>query len=208
MKLKALLGRLSLVEQWAIATVFSVVPLVLAVGYLAYSLQEQNLRHQRLQAQMELVTRSSKATADRARQLVRVAKQYSLLADASFLERYRQTVDALRGDVDKLRPLLDETATQDLMDALLVTARDIGVALEAPADARTAVLGPSLDRLVSQSERLRARAEIYRRRALTRAESEFRDMVNSLFLVTLLVLPSTVLLMLVGMFTVSTGPRS
>jgi two-component system sensor histidine kinase GlrK len=203
MKLKALLGRVSLVEQWAIATVLSVVPLVLAVGYLAYSLQAQNLRHQHLQEQMEQVTRNGKATADRARQLVRVARQYSLLADASFLERYRQTLDALRGNIAKLRPLLNEDTTQDLMDALLVTARDIGTALEAPADVRSAVLGPSLDRLVSQSERLRARAEIYRRRTLTTAETEFRDMVSSLFVVTLLVLPSTVLLMLIGTFTVS-----
>jgi two-component system sensor histidine kinase GlrK len=203
MNLKPLLGRLSLVEQWAIATVLSVVPLVIAVGYLGYSLQEQNEQHLRLSQQLELVTRSSKATADRARQLVRVARQYSLLTDASFLERYRLTLDALRDDVGTLRPLLNDTAAQDEMDALISTARDIGVALEAPADERTAVLGRSLDLLVSHSDRLRAKAEIYRRSALDTAATEFRSMVNSLFIVTLLALPSTALLMLIGTLTVS-----
>ena len=203
MKLKALLGRLSLVEQWAIATVLSIVPLVLAVGYLGYSLQAQNTRHHRLLQQMELVTRSSKATADRARQLVRAAKQYSLLADASFLERYQQTLDALQRNVDTMRPLLHEPETQKLMDSVLATARDIGVALKTPADERTAELNSSFDLLIGRSERLRAQAELYRRYAMTTAETEFRDMVNGLFIVTLLVVPSTVLLMLIGTFTVS-----
>lgn len=200
---KTLLGRFSLLQQWATATILSVLPLFLAVSYAAISLQQQNSSQRELVKRIDLVNANSGAVAEYVKEMVRLSRQYLLLQEPSFLKLYQQKSQAMEASIDSLRPFLVERDSQPIMDAMLVTARDIGEELRMNSNVEQITLSAPLQLLVSLSEELSDQVETYRRLSLRKGEQEFKRIVNQLFILTVLAFPGTLALMVMGTYMVS-----
>lgn len=203
MKPDTFTGRFSLLQQWAAATVLAIIPLLIAVSYAAYSLQQQTRSQRLLVARMDMVANSSNAAAEAVKDMVRLSRQYSLLRDASFLDLYQQKLVSMEERLNSLRPSLPAANGQGPLDTLLVAAKDIAALITANPNITGEELSPRLSSLVSQSEQLIREVNRHRRDALNAGEKEFSRIVDQLFFLTILALPGTLLLMIIGTFMVS-----
>lgn len=201
-RIKALIGRFSLLQQWVAATILSVLPLLLAVTYAGLSLQQQNSSQRVLLERVDRVSAHGGTVTEHIKEMVRLSRQYALLQEPSFLDLYRQKADALPASVDSLRPMLDDRESQVTLDALLGTAAEIErVLFEEGGSSQD--LSVSLQLLVSFGEGLARQVEAYRRRALIEGEQAFNRIVRQLSVLTALALPGTLGLMAIGNYMVS-----
>ena len=201
--LRSPLNRLSLLQRWVFATLLAVVPLLLAISYAALTLQAQTSSQRALLDRMSAVNTHSAAVSEHAKEMVRLSRQYALLKEPGFLDLYRQKQSAMQASIRALRPILDGAESQRLMDALGSTGVRIENQLSAhPPVGNDELLGPA-QLLVSLSAGLADAAQSYRRGGLRRGEEEFNTIVDQLYLVSLLALPGTLLLMLLGTYLVS-----
>lgn len=201
-RLTALVGRFSLLQQWVVATSLSVLPLVLAVSYAAFSLQQQNTSQRQLLERVDRVNAHSGAVAEHIKEMVRLSRQYVLLRDSSFLDLYRQKVEAMEKGIDALRPTLGDREGERTMDALLDAAEEIGNSLTEGISS-SPELSVNLQLLVSLGEGVVALAEAYRLQSLSEGEQGFNRVLRQLSVLTLLALPGTLGLMIVGTYMVS-----
>ncbi len=201
-RIKTLIGRFSLLQQWIAATILSVLPLFLAVTYAGLSLQQQNNSQRLLLERVDQVGAHGSAMAEHIKEMVRLSRQYALLQEPSFLDLYRQKATAMATSLDALRPLLDDPPSRRTMDALLDTATDIDrVLVEEMASSQR--LAASLQLLVSLGDGVVRQAEAYRRRALGEGEEEFNGIVRRLSVLTALTVPGTLALMIIGHYMVA-----
>ncbi|MFA5495865.1 MAG: HAMP domain-containing sensor histidine kinase [Porticoccaceae bacterium] len=202
MKPTSLLGRLTLLQQWAGATILAVIPLLVAVSYAAIALQHQTSAQRRLVQDMdELISRTA-ALGENTRDLVRSARQYLLLRDDSFLELYRQKTQAMDGMVEVLQGAMPEPDNRRHLLEMRAMAMEVGSLMA--ADLITPEeLSPRIQLLTEHTDALLERTAGYRRAALRKGEMDFNRIVDQLFLFTLMALPGTFLLMIVGTFMVS-----
>lgn len=200
---KPLRSRFSLLQQWLAATLLAILPLFLAVSYAALSMQRQNTHQHELLKRVDLVNAGSAAVAEQAKAMVRLSRQYALLRESGFLNLYAQKSAAMTASIDSLRPILENRESQRAMDVMLETARTIGGKLRSDHDLDQMTLSASLQLLVSLSEELAAQAATYRHRFLADGEREFNRTVHQLFVLTVLALPGTLALMIIGIYLVS-----
>ncbi|KJS04090.1 MAG: hypothetical protein VR73_15485 [Gammaproteobacteria bacterium BRH_c0] len=196
------LGRFTLLQQWAAATVLAIIPLLLAVSYAVLALQQQTSAQQRLVEQMDLLSSRNSSLSGNVLELVRIARQYQLLRDESFMVLYRQKAEALDEQKRLLQVQLPEAASNQVLETISVTAGQVLQQLSDP-QLTPAALAPALQSLVEYSDQLTQMVNQHRRAALGNAEREFSRIVDQLFLLTVLALPGTFLLMLIGAFMVS-----
>lgn len=201
-RVKAAIGRFSLLQQWVAATILSVLPLLLAVSYAGLSLQQQNRSQRALLERVDRVSAEAGAVAEHIKEMVRLSRQYALLREPSFLDLYRQKADAMATSVDSLRPMLDDRESQVTLAALPGTAKEIERALfEAGGSSQS--LSVSLQLLVSLGEGIAKQTEAYRHRALMEGEQAFNRIIRQLTVLTALALPGTLGLMIIGNYMVS-----
>lgn len=200
---KPLRGRFTLLQQWVAATILAIIPLFLAVSYAALSMQRQNAHQQALLQRVDLVSAGSSAVSEHVKEMVRLSRQYALLGEPGFLNLYLQKAEALRASVDSLRPILESPDSRRAMDAMLKTAQEVGGKLRRGHDLEQSALSASLQLIVSLSEELAAQAETYRHRLLADGEREFNRTVHQLFVLTVLALPGTLALLMIGIYMVS-----
>lgn len=202
MKEQRFLGRFTLLQQWAAATVLAIIPLLLAVSYAAIALQQQTTAQHQLVQEMDMLTSRNSALSGNVRELVRFARQHLLLRDDSFLALYQQKAEALNENVRMLQAQLPESESLQLLETINFTATQVQQLLGDPQLTPT-TLTPPLQSMVEYSDRLTQEVNQYRREAIGAAERDFSRIVDQLFLLTVLALPGTFLLMLIGAFMVS-----
>lgn len=201
--LRSPLNRLSLLQRWVFTTLLAVIPLLLAISYAALTLQMQTSNQRALLDRMSAVSTHSTAVSEHVKEMVRLSRQYALLKEPGFLDLYRQKHRAMHSSIQALRPVLDDPESQRLMDALGHTGARIERRLSSrPPVANDELLSPA-QLLVSLSAGLTDAAETYRREGLQRGEEEFNAIVDQLYLISILALPGTLLLMLLGTYLVS-----
>lgn len=202
MKPTPLLGRLTLLQQWAGATILAVIPLLVAVSYAAIALQHQTNAQRRLVHDMDGLTTRTTALGENTRDLVRSARQYLLLRDGSFLALYRQKAQAMDGMVEVLQGAMPDLDNRRHLLEMRAMVMEVGSLIA--ADLITPEeLSPRIQLLTEHSEALLERTAAYRRDALSKGERDFNRIVDQLLLLTLMALPGTFLLMIVGTFMVS-----
>lgn len=184
-------------------TILSILPLLIAVSYAVWSLQRQNSDQRQLMEEIDAVTSNSGNVSEHVTELVRFSRQYAILQDQSFVDLYQETFEAMHSSIELLRPLLTRPASQRLMDTLLETATEVRALLDSKAKLTQTNLATSLQLLVALREGLSSQAEIYRRRSLAAGERQINRVVNRLFILTILTLPSTLLLMVTGIYMAS-----
>jgi len=200
---KTFMSRFSLLQQWAAATVLAIIPLLAAVSYAALALQHQTQQQRLLMQRMDLVTTHGATLAKNSRELVRLARQYALLMDVSFLDLYRQKALALDESATALRTLLDAETDDTYLESMLQAAQDAGVLMGSGPGFSQEALSGYLQLLISSNDELMQETNRYRLGALATGEQEFRRIVNQLFFLTAMALPGTFLLMIIGTYRVS-----
>ena len=202
MILKSLLGRFTLLQQWAGATVLAVIPLLVAVSYAVIALQQQAASQRQLAQDMDRLTGQTAALAETARDMVRSARQYLLLRDDSFLQLYQQKAAALAEVTGALPAVLPAAQDRARLADIRDTAAEVGALLAAGLITQDE-LAPRIGGLMDHVEALVARGDRHRRNAIAGGQRDFNRSVDQLLLLTLLALPGTFLLMIIGTFAVS-----
>jgi len=206
---------MTLLQQWALAAVLAIIPLLAAVSYAVLSLEQQTREQQALVQELDSLSTHTSALLENLRELVRAARQYQLLKDEAFLEQYRQKNVALGRLAAQLQDLLpaapivvENEKTQGSLSKIIshlvniqATAAEVGdllvseVSGEALA-ARSQVLVATADELVKDGN-------FYRQLALQRGEENFNHIVDQLYMLAVLALPGTILMMVIGSLMVS-----
>ena len=201
--MKPLLRRFSLLQQWVGATFLAILPLLVAVSYAALELQEQTQRQRQLVQGMDQLSNSNLALSDDVKELVRSARQYLLLRDSRFLAIYRQKNASLKASAAKLKNQLPEANNHRWLDEMAKTADDVDGLLAGDTAPSQTQLSLPLQNLVTLNEQLTQGVSDHRRTSVQAGEDQFNRIVDQLFLLTMMALPGTFLLMMIGTFMVS-----
>ncbi len=202
--MKPLLSRFTLLQQWAGATLLAILPLLVAVSYAAVALQEQTRSQRQLVQRMDALASNSAALADTLREMVRSARQYQLLRDPSFLALYGHKREALRTHGGALQGLLAEDGRGDrLLADIAVTADEVHQLLAAVPALTSEQLTEPLRRLVALGDHLTQNVDRLRGAAVQEGEANFSRIFEQLLLFTMLALPGTLLLLIIGTYRVS-----
>ena len=196
-----LMGRLTLIQQWVAATILGVIPLLVALSYAAYAFQEETARQRQMVKTLDQYSRISNAAAETVKEMVRLARQYRLLSDASFLELYRQKNELLGEHVRSLEPLFSDTEKSALLTQLGNQADTVLTSLKGQPTEE--YLSEQLRELVQHNEDLAREVNRHQQLALRSGEEAFNRIIEQLFLISVLALPGTLLLMILGTYTVS-----
>jgi two-component system sensor histidine kinase GlrK len=201
--MKFLSRRFSLLQQWVGATFLAILPLLVAVSYAALELQQQTQRQRQLVQDMDQLSNSNLALSDDVKELVRSARQYLLLRDTRFLAIYRQKNASLKASAAKLKNQLPEANNHRWLEEMATTADEVDGLLVGDIAPSQAELSLPLQNLVSLNEQLTQGVNRHRREVVETGESEFNRIVDQLFVLTMMALPGTFLLMMIGTFMVS-----
>lgn len=196
------LNRFSLLQQWVIATVLAILPLVVAVGFAVLSIHQQNNDQQQLRDKMDIVTNKGAAISESVKEMVRLSRQYVLLGDQSFADLYLQKFRLLEADLDTLRPYLASEKQHASIDLMVETADKIRAMLDSEHLVRSDLSTP-LQLLIGLSEEMSVQVSRYRRQSLQESEQAFKRIMNQLFTLALLTFIGTLLLMFIGISLVS-----
>ncbi|MCK9562953.1 MAG: HAMP domain-containing histidine kinase [Bacteroidales bacterium] len=206
---------MTLLQQWALAAVLAIIPLLAAVSYAVLSLEQQTREQRALVQELDSLSTHTAALLENLRELVRAARQYQLLQDQAFLEQYRQKNTALGTLAAQLQDALPAaTAVANGEEGHGSLARIIGHLVNIQSTAAEVgellvsevsgeVLAARSQTLVSAADELVNDGNLYRQQALQRGEAEFNRIVDQLYLLAVLALPGTILMMVIGSFMVS-----
>lgn len=189
-------------QQWVAATVLAILPLLIAVSYATIAFQQQTSNQQALVDEMDHLANHNSGLSANVRELVRIARQYLLLQDDSFLALYKQKALALHDNVVMLEKQLSDPGNGQRLGTISTLVEEVFELLHDP-DLTFDVLSTQLRLLVDYSEQLSSSISLYRQHAIRSSERDFNRIVEQLFWLTVLALPGTFLLLLVGAFMVS-----
>ncbi len=200
---KGPLARMTLLQQWTGATVLAILPLLLAVSYAGIALREQtSAQRDRVQRMDELAGHTSTLN-ESVKELARSARQYALLGDESFLQLYRQKANALSRPLNHLRNTLPGEENRRLLRGFEDAVVALDMRMADPGNLTADTIGEYVSELVEVTEALAAASTSYRREAVRRGERDFNRIVDQLAMLTMLALPGTFLLMVIGTYRVS-----
>lgn len=197
------LGRLTLLQRWVLATVFAILPLLLAVGYAVFALQQQTDRQSQSMQRLDQMVSITNQLTDDIREQVRLARQYQLLRDDTLLALFRQKVATVR---QTLGDLEDIGLTGEWRETVAALQRHsdglesrLGLDVEFPAEGIALIL----ESVMATSEELAESIDEARQDEIREGEQDFTRIIDRLFLITMLTLPGTFLLMILGTYLVS-----
>ncbi|MGQ9426026.1 HAMP domain-containing sensor histidine kinase [Gilvimarinus sp. F26214L] len=140
-------NQLTLTQQWIAVTLLTVVPLLVALGYAAWSLALQSEQQRDLLARMDNLNKMDAFIQRQLASMERVSRQFMLIGDSRFAELYRHRLEALADYRINLVVTLPSGREQSKLTELLQLASQIGVELyQRPAQ----VDGNKIDRLWAQ----------------------------------------------------------
>lgn len=212
--------QLSLSVQLVLATLLAILPLVVAVAYAAWSLGQQTRVQHQLVLSMAALNHLDASVSEQVKDLERAARQYRLLGETLFLERYHQRLEQLRRSHEHLATMPGLDAEPDVLRELLRVMEEVGWRLEAghSSNAERPGSGDSIDGeldelrpLLQQAYELSARlSELVGSRlqdSLRAGERQFNAIVWHLVLIGFLAIPGTVMLVAIGSLAIATPVR-
>lgn len=181
----------------------AILPLLLAVGYAVFSLQQQTIRQAASMERFDQLTTITGRLIDDVREQMRLARQYHLLRDETFLELFLHKNDNVRETLASAESLQLESEWRQRLSSL----RSDTDLLETWLHPDTEVTDDEISRLIQSlsigSDDLATAVSVARRTTIRQGELDFARIVDRLFLITLLTLPGTFLLMVLGTFFIS-----
>jgi two-component system, NtrC family, sensor histidine kinase GlrK len=135
MRIKHWFNQLTLTQQWIAVTLLAAVPLLLALGYAAWSLAHQSHQQRELLASMNNLNNMDVFIQRQLASMERVSRQYLLIGDHRFADLYRQRLTALADYRINLVVTLPSGNEHNKLTELLALASQIGSELyQAPAE--------------------------------------------------------------------------
>ncbi len=196
-------GRLTLLQQWALATLLAVLPLMVAAGYAVFSLQQQTARQTESMQRFDRLADATGRLMDDVSELVRLARQYRLLRDETFLELFVQKNETLGETLGLLRSLPLESGWRRLVVTIGEDAALLEDSLAVNGEASDQQVTHLVQTLLLDSDDLASAVSRARQANIQQGEREFARIVDRLFLIAMLTLPGTFLLMVLGTFLIS-----
>ena len=190
-------NRLTLTQQWIIATLLALLPLIGAVVFAGARLLAQAHSQRAMVSQVETLGNLDVAIRNQVLDIERSARQYLLLGTDKFYQVYLRNVDAL----DQLDAQLGPTAEiKAAMDALMGSVAQVSDTFaERPASElpQSEVLA-ELQLAGQQGRALSAAVDAKIRAILTAEETQIAQGIEKLWLLGALAVPGTLLLVILA----------
>ncbi len=192
-------------QLWLGATALALLPLLIAITYATYALQQQTVNQRNLMQAMDRLNTLDATLSEEATEMARLARQYMLLKDDSFLQLYRNKFVTLDSNSQLLQEALGtQTELRSLVPGITKAAQQAEQQLSSgpeaiPSEEVTALLGNMRQR----ADRLSAGIDDYIHASVKQEETHFNQVVDRLRLLGMLTMPGALLLMVFGTVMVS-----
>jgi two-component system sensor histidine kinase GlrK len=189
----------SLTRQWSLAVFFTVLPLLLAVGYAIYSLDKQNQGQHALVSSVIRVNQLGLQIVEDIKEMERLARQSMILQDERldrFSEDKASKLNVKLLSLAEVMILPERQHRIDRLMTLLATKTEVLMAMSSIDTAdRFESLGWKYDTANKLGADIKKDTEQYINDALALSEQEFQAKRKYLLLIGSLVLPVTLLLL-------------
>lgn len=195
-------NKLTLTQQWIIATILAILPLILAIGYAGWSLTLQAHEQRSLLLSINGLNSLDAAVARQITGLERAARQYYLIGEPRFYEIYQERLLALR---DYQRDLVFQLPTVEgpNLKELVEMAADIGYQLETDLNNTTETyLNDSWRKVNQAKEMFSEQIEQVTEQSIRESELRFETVLRRLLLIGSLAIPGTIFLISLSTITV------
>jgi two-component system sensor histidine kinase GlrK len=201
--------RLSLSVQLVLATLLAVLPLVVALSYAALSLGRQIHEQHRLVLSMATLNHLDASVSEQVKGLERAARQYRLLREPRFRQRYEERLVELERSHGELTAMPGLDTEPEVLLRLLEVMTTLGVGLESEAgdNAEREDLQPLLQQAYALSAQLSQQIGERLRTSLSAGQQQFNATLGHLFLIGVLAIPGTVLLVAIGTLAIAAPVR-
>jgi two-component system, NtrC family, sensor histidine kinase GlrK len=201
--------RLSLSLQLVAAMLLAILPLVVAVAFAAWALAEQTRTQHQLVLSMSTLNQLDAAVSEQVRALERAARQYRLLREPRFQDRYKERLAQLRSNRDELASMDGLEAESATLIELVQALEQVGARLEpqGPSGGAPDDLQPLLQQAYELSAQLSAQVARRLEASLAAGEEQFNATFRRLVLIGSLAIPGTVLLVALGSLAIATPVR-
>lgn len=205
--------RWSLSTQLVVATLLAVLPLVVAVSYAALSLDRQVHEQQRLVLSMATLNQLTVSVAEQVKELERTARQYRLLREPRFLERYGTHLEGLARNHETLAAMRGLDEESELLRRMLGLMQSLGARLAPERSGEGAVEGemrdlqPLLQQAYGLSDEFGGQIEARLRASLAAGEGQFDRTLRHLFIIGALAIPGTIFLVTIGTLAIAAPIR-
>lgn len=197
-----LLNRLTLTQQWIIATLLALLPLVSAVLYAGWSLTVQTQSQRSMVETIDRLSSLDSSISTQVTDIERSARQYILLRSPKFLELYQQNVRNLQQQQEQWALLWPE---QDIPLTLLTIASNVGrlllpdmATVELAIESSTDSVQGELQRANNLVAQLKVEVDERIQTMLDDEERQFDRVIRRLLLIGFLAVPGTVLLVVLS----------
>ncbi len=200
--------RLSLSVQLVLATLLAVLPLVVALSYAALSLDRQIREQHQLVLSMATLNHLDASVSEQLKGLERSARQYRLLREPRFRQRYDDRLVELERNHGELTAMPGLDTEPEVLMRLLEVMATLGVRLEEfGGNGELDDLQPLLQQAYELSAQLSHQIEERLRTSLNAGEQQFNATLGHLFLIGVLAIPGTVLLVAIGTLAIAAPVR-
>ncbi|WP_157496721.1 sensor histidine kinase [Hahella ganghwensis] len=117
--MKSVLNSMPLARQWALGTLLASLPLIAAVAYAIWSMEQHNRKQQELVETAVVVNRQLVGLQDQVKELERSARQYAVLRDERFGTIYQEKYDSLSQLVLTFKSAAASAQLEQSLDRLL-----------------------------------------------------------------------------------------
>ncbi|QIB65377.1 sensor histidine kinase [Kineobactrum salinum] len=201
--------RLSLSVQLVLATLLAVLPLVVALSYAALSLGRQIREQHQLVLSMAALNHLDASVSEQVKGLERAARQYRLLREPRFRQRYDDRLAELERSHGELIAMPGLDTEPEVLRRLLEVMEALGVRLgpEFGNGGEQEDLQPLLQQAYDLSALLSQQIGERLRTSLSTGEQRFNATLGHLFVIGVLAIPGTVLLVTIGTLAISAPVR-
>lgn len=199
--LKTVFKKFTLIQLWVGATALALLPLLIAITYAAYALQQQTANQRQLMEAMDRLNTLDATISEGVTELARLARQFMLLKDDNFVHLYRRKLSVLENSSQELQKALAlQTELHPLLTRITTTAKQVDQMLSAAAADKSdsPKITEQLTAMRQQSEQLSQSVDDYIRASVKYEEAHFNEVVDRLLLLCILALPGTLLLFILS----------
>jgi two-component system sensor histidine kinase GlrK len=193
------LRRLTLTQQWLLATLLAVLPLVLAVSYAVWSMAEQTQQYRRLLLTTSTIKELQAAVAQQIGGLERAHLQYILLRDEAVLDVYKERLESLREVRQQLAVSLTDDNDLQTLDDLIEKLSRPEIHITEGTDEFNADDAQIFWQSINANRLLFGQQiNILTQKAINDSESRYESVLQRLTIIVALAIPGTVLLIILS----------